>query len=180
MTQPINFDTDPLTTRQHVDTELDAVFRQHDEAIRQLANANRINNELTEAITKVTRENAKLKAQSPAELASLRDDLSVAIGSINGVVAKQHALLDDTGSLARAADIRRRQVAKGYDLQHDRRHGSPRLVRAAQALVERDVAMWPWQRDQFAQLTQDPDWLLHAVALLLAAQDVIDAEDVPF
>src|SRR6185503_15340740 len=106
MTQPINFDTDPLTTRAHVHIELDAVFRQHDEAIRQLKNANRINKELTEANTKDTRENAKLKAQSPIELTTLRDDLSAAIGGINTVVAKQHALLDDTGSLARAADIR--------------------------------------------------------------------------
>jgi hypothetical protein len=39
-----------LTRREHVTVELDAVIAERDEALRQLANANRINNELHKAM----------------------------------------------------------------------------------------------------------------------------------
>jgi hypothetical protein len=153
---------------------MDAVFRERDEALRQLDNANRINQEMAAAATKLERENARLKAQAPAELAGLRDDLSVAIGDIRILVARQAQLLDGTGSLARAADIRRRQIAKGYTPEHDDHEGETALVYAADALVGYRKGLWPWRPEHLDELYDDPDRLLHAAALLCAAQDVID------
>jgi len=173
MTEPIDFTRHVPLLRSDVDRALDAVFHERDEAIRQLHNANRINNDLTEAITKVSRENTKLRAERyPAATA---DEVSAAIQRINDVVIAQCELLQGTGSLARAADIRRRQVAKGYTVEHDREHGSPGMIRAALALAGGDSRQWPWLPNQYARLKQDPDRFVHAAALLLAAQDVIDA-----
>jgi len=179
MTDPIDFRTHSLTTRRDIDVELDEVFRERDEAIWQLNNANRINNELTESITAVSRENARLKARpTQPELAEQADALGDAIASINDVVARQITLLQGTGSLARAADIRRRQIAKGYTAEHDQTHGSYRIIQAAVALASGYSTRWPWGEEQYNRLAADPDRLLHAAAILCAAQDVIDAKDV--
>jgi hypothetical protein len=163
-----------LTRREYVTLGLDAIIAERDEALRQLANANRINQEMAEATTKLERENARLKAQAPAELAGLRDDLSAAIGSIQFVAALQRDLLKETGSLARAATIRRRQVAKGYTPEHDDHHGERELTNAAAALAGYRRDLWPWLPEPFDELGGDPDRLLHAAALLCATQDVID------
>lgn len=172
-------DRDHLTKRSHVTVELDAVLDERDEAIRQLDNANRINQQMADACTKLERENAKLRQRGPAELAGLRDDLSAAIGTITTVVAAQHDLLDGTGSLGRAADIRRRQIARGYTLEHDREHGRWEILQAARALLTVELKYWPWNPDHFMALAKSEDRLLHVVALVCAAQDVIDAEKIP-
>lgn len=181
-----------LTQREHVTVELDALIEERDEALRQLDNANRINQDQASAMTKLERENAELKRNTPAELTGQAAELATAIASIKSVVALQLDLLSGTGSLARMADIRRRQVAKGYTLEHDREHepsgssfGPPKLVTAALALIRGNVGYWPhpWPREMFDKLVQDPDRLLHAAALLCAQQDVDDYmrnTEVPF
>ena len=76
--------------------------------------------------------------------------------------------------MASAADIRRLQIAKGYTPEHDDHEGEVALVNAAVALVMHRPGLWPWQGYKFTELYDDPACLLHAAALLCAAQDVID------
>jgi hypothetical protein len=171
--EPIDL-ANPVTIIDAVGALVRELVRDRDEALRQLANANRINQEMATATTKLERENARLKAQPPAELTTQAVELGNAIRQINDVVHRQFALLDGTGSLTRAADIRRRQVAKGYTPEHDDHEGEVALVNAASALVMHRPGLWPWRPAHFTELYDDPDRMLHAAALLCAAQDVID------
>lgn len=55
---------------------------------------------------------------------------------------------------------------------------TPRAIVAAEviSLAWRYSTRWPWSEEQYNRLVTDPDRLLHAAAILCAAQDVIDAE----
>lgn len=171
--EPIDL-ANPATIIDAVGGLVHALVRERDEALRQLANANRINQEMATATTKLERELAQVRRRPNGELGELTDDLRTATQRINEVVGMQIDLLHDTGSLSGAATIRRRQVAKGYTPEHDDHEGVQTLVNAAAALIMWRPSMWPWRPAHFDELYDDPDRLLHAAALLCAAQDVID------
>lgn len=170
---PVDF-ANPATIIDAVGGLVHALVRDRDEALRQLANANRINQEMATATTKLERELAQVRRRPQGELGELTDDLRTATQRINEVVGMQIDLLHDTGSLSRAATIRRRQVAKGYTPEHDDHEGEVALTNSASALVMHRPGLWPWRPAHFTELYDDPDRLLHAAALLCAAQDVID------
>lgn len=115
--------------------------------------------------TAVVREIERLKA------AAAGTDLSGAIARMNDVITAQIEVLGTNSGIARAADIRRRQVAK-YPLEHDREHGSLLLERASAALAMFHAGAWPWGVGQYTSLTDSPDRLAHAAALACAAYDV--------
>jgi hypothetical protein len=93
--QPIDFAKWMLTSRRGIDVEIDEVFHERAEAVRQLHNANRINNELTEAITKVSRENERLRQQEqereqrPAFPAALGELLARLVRDVDSLLAAQ-------------------------------------------------------------------------------------------
>jgi len=171
---PIDFTGPAPIDPKAITAAIDALVSERDEALRQLANANRINQDMATATTKLERELAQVRLRPHGELGELTDDLRAATQRINEVVGMQIDLLHDAGSLSRAATIRRRQVAKGYTPEHDDHEGEVALVNAASALVMHRPSLWPWHPAWFEELYDDPDRLLSAAALLCAAQDVID------
>lgn len=97
---------------------------------------------------------------------NLRD----ATKELNEVISRQILNFGSTTGLARAADIRRRQLSK-YSIEHDAtEHGAAAFVTAAVALLR--GGSWPFNRATYNEIVQAGDEEVHAAALLMAAHDV--------
>lgn len=127
------------------------------------ANATRLLNEQSEAIR-----NAQPKPLGLSEL----------LQQMNDVITAQIDAVGNGSTLAKAANIRRLQVAE-YGLNHDRDHGWSVLAQAATALQMRRQEDWPWDSvEQWNKLAVLPlhERCAHAAALLCAAGDVAKTE----
>lgn len=104
--------------------------------------------------------------------AAVGADLVGAIARMNDVITAQIVAVGATSGIAKAADIRRRQVAK-YSPEHDRAHGPWELANAAIALLKGNVSHWPWDADGFYRILAEGDRqrLAHAAALCAAEYD---------
>lgn len=91
---------------------------------------------------------------------------------LNDVITEQIQAVGATSGIAKAADIRRRQLAK-YSLQHDREHSPWEFANAAIALLHNDISHWPWNADGFYRIMAKGDRhrLAHAAALCAAEYD---------
>lgn len=76
---------------------------------------------------------------------------------------------------------RARQIAKGFDAEHDAEHGVQELVNAAICFATPDVGAvveWPFEEEYFEQIQKVHlrDRLIQSAALIMAAVEQIDAE----